>query len=351
MTTTTITVVIPTYNRCEMLGDALASLFLQETCGEFTFEIVVVDNASTDDTKTVVQEAAAISPVPLRHIYHEVPGDAPSRNRGIAESRGEWVAFFDDDELAAPDWLRKLRQAAQESGASVIGGGVQLDMPADVRRRFGPFVRRTSFRETDDSTGLRFYDGKAIPGCANALVARRVFDTVGCFDESMTHGGSDSDFFRRVKSAGEAMCYAPRAVIFHRISTNRLTPEYFRWDAHQGADIMACLDCKFRGHGAMTFFCLARIAHSLVVLLPGLAWSRIKKQDAETLDYQVRLWRSMGYARRTLTALVPRLFPQEHYFNYLIFRKGRTIGHKVVPSDSASNCESSQVTVSNGRGA
>ena len=108
METLLISVIVPTYNRCEMLADALASLFRQETNGEFSYEIVVVDNASTDATKAVVQQAAAEAPAPVRYVHHDVPGDAPPRNRGIAEARGTWIAFFDDDQLAAPDWLLQL---------------------------------------------------------------------------------------------------------------------------------------------------------------------------------------------------------------------------------------------------
>ncbi len=115
MATTLISVVVPTFNRAEMLGEALQSLIRQDTQGAFSYELVVVDNASTDSTKTIIQRAAQESPVSVRYIYHTTPGDAPSRNRGLAEARGKWIAFFDDDELAAPDWLYQLHLAAVTS--------------------------------------------------------------------------------------------------------------------------------------------------------------------------------------------------------------------------------------------
>ena len=336
METPLISVVIPTYNRSDMLGDALQSLFCQETGGEFSYEIVVVDNASTDATEMVVQQAALESPVPVRYLYHDIQGDGPSRNRAVAETDGDWLAFFDDDQLAAPDWLRKLLHAALETGAPVIGGAVHLHLPQDVLDRLGPFVRRTSFRETDHSRLAHRFKGKQLPGCANALVARRVFETVGTFDEGMVWGGSDSDFFLRARNAGMALNYTPDAIIRHRIPLKRLTPEYFRWDAQQGCDSLACHDLKYKGRVKLVFICFARIAQALLQLLPGLAWARLRNNEGDILDYKVRLWRTVGYVRRTLALLAPRWFSQEHYFDYLKFRKGRTIGQKAVQVETAS---------------
>ena len=336
METPSISVIIPTYNRCQMLGEALDSLLCQETGGEFSYEILVVDNASTDATRNVVEQVAARAPVPVRYVYHDVPGDAPSRNRGIAETKRTWLAFFDDDQLAVPEWLRRLYDVARETEAAIIAGAVRLDLPPDTRHRFGPYVRGTSFRETEENSTVHSLTGKRLPGCANVLIARRVFETLGTFDASMAWGGSDTEFFLRSRAAGETLYYAPRAVILHRISLNRLTPEYFRWDAQQGADTSACLDCKFKGRFQLVLLCLARIAQSLLVLLPGLAWAQLINDEAQVLDCKVRLWRNMGYVRRTLKLLAPRCFPQRQYFNYLMFRKGRTIGQHAAQAGAAS---------------
>jgi glycosyltransferase involved in cell wall biosynthesis len=332
METPSISVIIPTYNRCQMLGEALDSLLCQATGGEFSYDILVVDNASTDATRSVVEQVAARASMPVRYVYHDVPGDAPSRNRGIAET----LAFFDDDQLAVPDWLRQLYGVARQTGAAIIAGAVRLDLPADTLRRFGPYVRGTSFRETEENSTVHLLTGKRLPGCANVLIARRVFESLGTFDASMAWGGSDTEFFLRSRAAGEAIYYAPGAVILHRIALNRLTPEYFRWDGQQGADTSACLDCKFKGRFRLVLLCLARIAQSLLVLLPGLAWARLTNDEAQVLDGKVRLWRNMGYVRRTLKLLAPRCFPQRQYFDYLMFRKGRTIGQQAAQVEAAS---------------
>ncbi len=151
----------------------------------------------------------------------------------------------------------------------------------------------------------------------------------------MVWGGSDSDFFIRTKAAGIELYFTPHAIIRHRIPLNRLTPEYFRWDAQQGCDALACHDHKFKGPTALVLCCLARIAHGVFVLLPGLAWARLTNNRCEVLDYQVRLWRISGYVRRTLALLAPHWFPQHSYFTHLKFRKGRTIGQQATPVEAA----------------
>jgi glycosyltransferase involved in cell wall biosynthesis len=334
MNTPLISIILPTYNRCEMLGGALDSLIGQETGGEFSYEIVVVDNASTDATKAVVDQAARGSPVPVRYFYHEVPGPAPARNRGLAEARGSWLAFFDDDELAAPDWLRQLHRAAVETGAPVVGGAMLLDLPPEELQRLNRFVRRTLLREIDYYPTVHTYTGKFLPGTNNALVARCAFDAVGIFRNPGQSGGSDSDFFLRVRAAGMPLYYTPYAIVRHRIPPNRITVEHLRWDARQGCTTFACLDYEFHGPVTLALVCTARVAHALLVVVPRLAWGWLRRDPAEVLGQRVRLWRAEGYFRRSLALLAPTWFPQHRYFANLDFRKGRIVGHNDAQADA-----------------
>ena len=242
-----ISVIVPTYNRSEMLHGALESLVRQETGDEFEYEVIVVDNASTDATPAVVEKVAGESLEPVRCFYHEITGPASARNCGLANAQGEWLAFFDDDELATTDWLRQLYRGALETKAPVVGGAMQLDLPEKTLNRLGRVVRQTSLREIDYYPTIHLYTENRLPGTNNALVARQVFDTVGTFDVSRLCGGSDSDFFLRARAAGMDLYYTPHAVVRHRVAPNRLTQEYLRWDARQGCSAFAGLDFKFKG--------------------------------------------------------------------------------------------------------
>jgi len=126
-----ISVNVCTYNRAEMLRGALESLICQKTDGKFSYEIVVVDNASTDDTKAVVKQVSKNSPVPIRYIFEENKGVAQARNRGVKGSQGAWIAFFDDDQFAEADWLRELYSTALLTRAPIVGGAVHVDLPTE----------------------------------------------------------------------------------------------------------------------------------------------------------------------------------------------------------------------------
>src|SRR5205809_1380614 len=106
-----ISIVVCTQNRAEMLRGALASLYDLDADG-FSYEIVVIDNGSTDATPEVIAAAEAESRNPLRRIYEPEKGIVSARNRGIREARGRWIAFFDDDQIANSKWLAELYRGA-----------------------------------------------------------------------------------------------------------------------------------------------------------------------------------------------------------------------------------------------
>src|SRR2546423_1428459 len=128
MSDTDISIVVCTQNRAPMLRAALASL-CELTADEFTYEIVVIDNGSTDETQQIIAGAAHESKHPLRGIHEPEKGIVPARNRGIRESRGRWIAFFDDDQLADRQWLAVLYQGACTEQCRVVGGAVHLALP------------------------------------------------------------------------------------------------------------------------------------------------------------------------------------------------------------------------------
>ena len=108
-----VSVVVPTRNRSALLALTLHSVFRQQ---DVDLEVIVVDDASADDTAAVLR---TIADPRLRLIRHETSqGVSAARNRGAAQARGEWIAFLDDDDLWAPAKLALQLRAARASGAS-----------------------------------------------------------------------------------------------------------------------------------------------------------------------------------------------------------------------------------------
>jgi glycosyltransferase involved in cell wall biosynthesis/peptidoglycan/xylan/chitin deacetylase (PgdA/CDA1 family) len=321
-----ISVVVPTYNRAEWVGDAINSLLVQKTRGRFTYEILIVDNRSSDNTKEVVTGFTRNNTVPVRYLFNPKPGDAPTRNVGLAHAKGNWFAFFDDDQLAEPDWLYELWHTARTRDAKIVGGAVVLDLPQAQLRELGPFCREV-LREIDLYDQVHPMVGSQLPGTCNALVARTVFTRLGRFDESMSSGGSDSLLFYKARQAGFPMWYAPRALIHHRIPKNRLTASYFRWEALSGGVGRAMyFDLPYKGRCALLVFGAARLFQAIVLHIPRMLWAHLKGDSGAVLGRKIRIWRAEGYARKTLAVFFPRLFSQKDLFQRFEFRSGRTIG-------------------------
>src|SRR6266508_5738391 len=120
---TDVTVVIPTHDRCALLALTLRSVLWQR---DVELEVVVVDDGSSDDTAAMV---AGLGDARVRLVRHPTAlGVSAARNRGIAEARGAWVAFLDDDDLWAPDKLARQLQAARGTGrAWAYAGAVSVD--------------------------------------------------------------------------------------------------------------------------------------------------------------------------------------------------------------------------------
>jgi succinoglycan biosynthesis protein ExoM len=318
-----ISVVVPTYNRPETLRNALRSLTLQETGDRFSFEIVVVDNASTEPTRAVVAEMAASSAVPVNYVREEVEGYAQALNRGVKEGRGTWLAFFDDDELAEPNWLKELLSAATLTKAQLVGGNIRLQLPHEAAQSLGRVCRSLLGEHAHDG-GARACRGRTIPSGGNLLIAREVFNSVGLFDSAMAVGGCDADLVRRARASGATISIAPSAFVRHVIPPYRLTARYLRWTSTRWGCLSAYLDRKESGRAKMFCRFVARAGQAILVNLPLLIFSVLTRNTAELMDRKCLLWRAMGYVRGTVALAVPRFSHHVRSLSGLEFRKERT---------------------------
>ena len=122
-----VTVAVCTFNRQQLLKPALESLMHLRTNPSFDYDIVLVDDASTDGTLAVAHSMQALSPVEFHYLQHiQNMGVAAARNTCIQNARGEWVAFFDDDQIADQNWLINLLTTAKATGADCIGGSYHI---------------------------------------------------------------------------------------------------------------------------------------------------------------------------------------------------------------------------------
>jgi len=323
-----ISVIICTYNRSQLLRDTLLDLNCQQSDGMFTYELVIVDDGSTDKTKEVVDELAGVSEVPVRYVRGEGKGYTHALNSGIAESRGEWIAFFDDDERTDRDWLKELFVAATEAGAHLAGGPVVLAMAESELLTLGPRLRALR-GEYPPSCGIsRRSSRPPLPSGGNRLVKRTVFDSIGVFDEKMLTGGCDRDLVLRARAAGFDNVWVPTAVVRHLVPSYRLKLDHIRWSCLHGGCSFAYTDWKRWGLSKTLLVCMARIGYTVFVSLPFLLLGYTRRSRNVALDNKIQIWRNIAYTRKTLFLLSPMLFSQERFFDLMQFRREREVFSK-----------------------
>lgn len=318
MQTCDISVVICTFNRADLLRRALQCASLQETEGEFSYEILIIDDGSTDDTEQVVREAVDALSVPIRYKRTSGKGIAEARNFGIDEARGEFVVFCDDDTFAQPDWLKNLFAVARDRDASCVAGCVRLELPEEQEQTLGP-VARALFATYEGSETPKC-EGKKLPTTSNLLLRASIVDSIGGFDTTMMQGGSDRDFIARIRSDGFEIWNAPDAVVYHFTPLHRLESRYIRWNALRGGSILAYLRWRDSGIERTLLEALARTGQALLITLPSIAVAAITGNKVQLQDKNCLRWRAEGFVRRTLVLMAPRLFSQEKFFDSLVFR-------------------------------
>ena len=315
-----IGVVVCTYNRKEALRNALDSLIHQETEGAFTFEILIVDDGSTDGTEDVLKEIIKnTSAIPIRYVHKEGAGIADARNRGVREARGRCIAFFDDDQWAEPRWLLELYKVAVESEADCVGGTVLLDLPDSAKLNLSPFCR-SALRESLLGYEPERYSEKVGLSTCNVIIRRELFERVGTFDASLLTGGEDPDFFWRASKQGAEMWHAPKAIVHHIIPESRLREEYFRRTSLRlglsGAWIRYKHKGRLRWFLALGRWILRSFARDIWLLLMAL----LLRDKSKQLDRKCRLWCTLGYVRGSLSLLAPSVLRQKRFFDTLNFR-------------------------------
>jgi len=231
-----VSVVISTYNRARSLLLTLESLVRQQTPPNFHYEIIVVDNNSTDDTRAIVEGVRSRGFTGLFYHFEARQGVSYGRNLGIANARAPIVAFTDDDNEVSPTWMATIKATVDANpDMEVFGGPILPRWPVPPprwldRRHWSPLAIM--------DYGDRLFPSDALkPVClltANLAVRREVFDRVGIFSSRFPRG-QDHEFLLRFWRAGGRAWYVPALVVHARIQPARLTRRYHReWHRRHG---------------------------------------------------------------------------------------------------------------------
>jgi glycosyltransferase involved in cell wall biosynthesis len=211
-----VSVIVPARNAEHQLPRLCAGLRCQ-TVAASTFELIIVDDASSDRTAAIVEAEPGARLIRLR----DPVGPYPARNRAVARARGELLAFTDADVLPAPDWLEHGVRAFERADVDLVAGGIRIPLPAHP----SAVSLIDAARHLDQERYVR--DGFGVT--ANLWVRRAAFDEIGGFNERILSGG-DGEFGRRARAAGKRLLYVPEARVDHppRVTAGELARKGFR---------------------------------------------------------------------------------------------------------------------------
>jgi len=236
-----VSITIQTYNRSGMLAETLESLRWLRRPAAVDYEILVVDNNSTDDTREVVQRHGRVLTPRLRSVFEPRQGLSHARNRALAEARGDIVSFLDDDVAVDPGWLEAVCEAFDKYEAAVVGGRAYLIYPtAAGRPAWLPESREDLYSRLDHGPEPLVGTDKPLFGL-NFSVLRRQALEVGGFDSAFGRCGrslacgEESDLLDRIRRAGGVVVYEPKAIVGHRVPPERLTKKWLLRRVYHGA--------------------------------------------------------------------------------------------------------------------
>jgi glycosyltransferase involved in cell wall biosynthesis len=224
-----------TYNRCSLLAEALNHVLNQEASGS-RYEIIIVDNNSTDETRQLIQAFIARGHENLHYVFEPQQGISHGRNAGIAHAQAPIIAFTDDDVRVAPNWVTNIKRAFDEhSEVDFVGGKILPHWPHEppswlTHDHWWPLALL-------DKGDTAFYVNAANPmvlPTANASFRKDVFSRVGLFSPEFS-SREDHELILRLWREGRQGLYQPAITVTADVQANRMTKSYHhRWNYRTG---------------------------------------------------------------------------------------------------------------------
>ena len=234
-----ISIITPTHNRSDYIDEMLQSLMAQKFEKIF-MEHIVVDNASTDRTKEVVESYQGRNPnIHLKYFLENTLGCNYARNTGIKESSGDCLIFFDDDVVLQPGCIQAYIDAFRKYPDMLcFGGRICLRNPdfklPDWLVISGEYLRPMIVLSLDFGTGLSLHNFDQTPMTVSMAVRRSAFDKYGMFNTyfglrgKKLMPGADYELFHRFSASIPQWVYVGGAAVLHPIKKSQATKKYFR---------------------------------------------------------------------------------------------------------------------------
>ena len=293
-----ISVIICTYNRSETLKKVLECVQALKGAPEITWETLVVDNNSTDETKATVTAFAGNGSANIRYLFEKKQGKPYALNTGIAAAAGDIVAFTDDDVLIDSDWLLNIKKAFDHNDCLGLGGKIipvfndktpswlTVDTPTPFLNVLGGFDQ-----------GDNHCDLKVPTNGANMAFRKEAFDKHGNFNTDLIPRGEDTEISLRLLARGERLVYAPDAIIYHRVQKEKLKKKAFQTSYYYYGRFKAKSERENLPSRQIYYFGIPRYLYK-TLFLKWMSWFftfETKRRVRRKLEYYVNLGRIAEY--------------------------------------------------------
>lgn len=300
-----VSIAIPTYNRAAWLRRMLESLAHVDPPQGVPVEVIVVDNASTDETARLLEKiTSGPFPFPFRCVHESQQGLDYARNRALNEAWGNWVVFYDDDVLVHRDWLTAFVSAVRQHKPDCVIGPVfplfETPPPSFLSSAVLDSVTSGYSRKGEVARILSPQEAHQIPGC-NFAVRKDVAQTIGGFDVSLDRveknviGYGDWEFGRALVQAGKIVFYEPRCRVEHAVDHNKLSRNALR-SRWFGFGAAARLLGERRGR-RYTFVDLCKTGLRAVAWWAASRATSMAGRRQTALEWELKAYREWGFVR------------------------------------------------------
>lgn len=242
-----VSAILCTYNRCKILPRTLEQLAASQLPSSVSWEVLVVDNNSTDQTRDVVEDFCQRYPGIFRYVFEPTSGKSHAANAGIKQARGNVLAFVDDDVTLSATWLHNLTASLHDGTWAGAGGRILATQALEAPEWFSVEVQGAVLYGRFDF-GEQPCELEVAPYGANMAFRKAIFEKYGAFRTDLGPGlgpetprpNEDTELGRRLIAAGERLRYEPKAVVYHPVLPGRIRKEYFLswWFDHGRASIV-----------------------------------------------------------------------------------------------------------------
>ena len=229
-----LSAIICTYNRAKYIGNLLESIAANDL-EKSKYEILLVDNNCTDNTREICEAFAKAHPeVNFRYTTEPEQGLSAARNKGIKEAKGDIIVYVDDDALVDPHYLRTYMEWFEAHPETMAcGGPIEPLYETSEPTWMTPYTKALLTAWMNYGDTVREYPKGRYPGGGNAAYRKEVFDQVGLFNTALGRkggnlmGSEEKDIFDKMHALGMQVLYLPTPVLHHIIPQAKLESDYF----------------------------------------------------------------------------------------------------------------------------